>query len=284
MQRNYLTPDPAILYGTAWKKECTADFVCQALLAGFRGIDTACQPRHYNEKLVGEGIARAVSQGVKRAEIFVQTKFTPAGGQDPDNIPYDASAPVDEQVRQSFAVSQANLLSTTINSLVLHSPYARWQDLLTVWRAMEELAQAKQVDQLGISNCYDLDLFSKLYDASTVKPRVLQNRLYADTGYDVELRQFCLEHEIIYQSFWTLTANPHLLASQTMQDISRKHSVSPAQAFFRYLSLRGVQPLTGTTSATHMREDLAIVKIPLDAADCAAIDSLGPFVPTLTTP
>ena len=38
-----------IIYGTAWKKERTAELVIAAVLAGFRGIDTACQPKHYQE-------------------------------------------------------------------------------------------------------------------------------------------------------------------------------------------------------------------------------------------
>lgn len=36
-----------MLYGTAWKADGTANLVYQALQAGFRGIDTAAQPRHY---------------------------------------------------------------------------------------------------------------------------------------------------------------------------------------------------------------------------------------------
>jgi hypothetical protein len=47
---------PKIVYGTAWyvpspapltprKKERTADLVYAALKAGFRGVDTACQPK-----------------------------------------------------------------------------------------------------------------------------------------------------------------------------------------------------------------------------------------------
>jgi hypothetical protein len=44
---------PSVIYGTAWKKEKTADLVALALQQGFRGIDTACQPKHYNEAGVG---------------------------------------------------------------------------------------------------------------------------------------------------------------------------------------------------------------------------------------
>ncbi|MEW6713457.1 MAG: aldo/keto reductase, partial [Candidatus Riflebacteria bacterium] len=100
---------PALIYGTAWKEQRTADLTEMALRAGFRGIDTACQPKHYNEAGVGEAIGRMRAQGVDRSELFVQTKFTPLAGHDPARVPYDPAAPIEEQVAQSFAVSQANL-------------------------------------------------------------------------------------------------------------------------------------------------------------------------------
>lgn len=63
---------PRLLYGTAWKKEATADLVFKALKAGFRGVDTAAQPRHYNEALVAAGIKEAITKGiVKREDVFV---------------------------------------------------------------------------------------------------------------------------------------------------------------------------------------------------------------------
>jgi diketogulonate reductase-like aldo/keto reductase len=59
---------PLFLYGTAWKKERTADLVYQALNTGFRAVDTAGQPKHYQEDLVGEGIRRAIYDGILRRE------------------------------------------------------------------------------------------------------------------------------------------------------------------------------------------------------------------------
>ncbi len=54
---------PWIIYGTAWKKERTADLVVKAIQAGFRGIDTACQPKHYNEPLLGVALNRLKDHG-----------------------------------------------------------------------------------------------------------------------------------------------------------------------------------------------------------------------------
>ena len=63
---------PAFLCGTAWKKEKTAELVYQALCSGFRAVDTAAQPKHYREDLVGDGIRRAINEGkVSRDELFV---------------------------------------------------------------------------------------------------------------------------------------------------------------------------------------------------------------------
>ena len=71
------TKRPYLIYGTAWKKEKTASLVTQAIHAGFRFIDTACQPKHYNENGVGLGIQTAInSLGLSREDIFIQTKLS----------------------------------------------------------------------------------------------------------------------------------------------------------------------------------------------------------------
>jgi diketogulonate reductase-like aldo/keto reductase len=258
-----------ILYGTAWKKEQTEALVRQALQLGFRGVDTACQPKHYHEPGVGAAIA-----GLNRAELFLQTKFTPLPGQDPKRIPYDPGAPLAQQVMQSFATSLRNLQTDYIDSLVLHSPYPREEQTLEVWHAMEQLVDRGQVRQLGISNCYELGTFRSLHRASRIKPAVLQNRFYAETDYDVDIRAFCREQRITYQSFWTLTANPQLLADETIRLLSLKYGRTPAQILFRYLTQLDVVPLTGTRSETHMREDLAIFEFELTDAELSAITAL----------
>jgi len=266
---------PGIIYGTAWKQERTAELVEQAIAAGFRGIDTACQPKHYDEAGVGAGIAAACAKsGLTRADLYLQTKFTPLNGHDPLRIPYDTDAGLAEQVAQSFAVSQRNLQTDYLDGLVLHSPLADRGQLLEVWQAMEVLAEAGKVKQLGISNCYDFALLEYLYQTAEIKPAVIQNRFYADTGYDKQIRAFCRQRQIVYQSFWTLTANPRLLAHPALTAAASARGRTPAQIFFRYLQQHGVVPLTGTCSAAHMREDLAIFEFALDADECAAISAL----------
>ena len=55
---------PRFFYGTAWKKDETTRLTALALGQGFRGIDTANQPKHYHEAGVGRGILDAVKSGL----------------------------------------------------------------------------------------------------------------------------------------------------------------------------------------------------------------------------
>ena len=274
---NQNIPIPCMIYGTAWKKERTADLVALALENGFRGVDTACQPKHYEEALVGEGCERFYAKGGKREELFIQTKFTPYNGQDgqvPLRLPYDPLAPLEEQIITSCRVSKQNLRTNYLDSLLLHSPLFPYNNLLKAWRVLESLFEKGDVRQIGISNCYDLLLLKNLYEDAQIKPSVVQNRFYADVHYDKTLRAWSNEKGIIYQSFWTLSANPHILHSSVLKGIAQQYIKSAEQIFYRYVSQKGIIPLNGTTSSLHMKEDLSIFEFTLSPEEIAHIDDL----------
>ena len=265
------TQMPKIIYGTAWKKEHTTGLVIEALKAGFRGIDTACQPKHYAEHLVGDALTL---YDITREELFIQTKFTPLDGQDPNTVPYDKKASLAEQVTQSFEVSKKNLKTTYIDSFLLHSPLFPFSHLLRVWHAMEEIYRRGEVLQLGISNCYDLRVLKRLYQEVDIKTSIVQNRFYSDSNYDKELRQWCQTHKITYQSFWSLTANPHILGSDCIMKLAIKYRKSEAQIFFAYLMSQDITPLSGTTSQEHMQQDLDACDLLLNNDEISSITSL----------
>ncbi len=276
---NYITTNenikmPTMIYGTAWKKEHTAELVQNALVSGFRGIDTASQPKHYQENLVGDGLLRAYEKGLKREDIYIQTKFTPIDGQDINNMPYLQESALDEQIKQSFAVSKQNLKTDFIDSYVLHSPIFPASKFNLAWNTMESFYDQKEVGQLGISNCYDLDVLQYLYKNSRIKPAVVQNRFYAQTSYDKEIRQWCQDKGIIYQSFWSLTANPHILSSDIINELAQKYLKTNSQIFYRYLNHINIVPLIGTTSKKHMLEDLNIYEFELTQDEVESISKL----------
>src|ERR1044071_21849 len=147
-------PIPSFMYGTAWKKETTRQLVELAVASGFKAIDTANQIIHYEEALVGEAVEALANQGIKRDTLFLQTKFTPLGGQG-GRPPYDSSADLSMQVRQSFESSLDHLRTDYVDSYVLHAPLSRrglgpadWD----VWNAMEDLYRSAKAKMIGVSN------------------------------------------------------------------------------------------------------------------------------------
>jgi len=267
---------PPLVYGTAWKEERTAPLVAQALRAGFRGIDTANQRKHYHEAGVGQALREAFASGlVRREELFLQTKFTYRRGQD-HRLPYDPEAPLAEQVAQSCESSLAHLGVDALDAYLLHGPSAfphLGEDDLVTWRAMEELHALGKVRLLGVSNVTAQQL-ATLHAAARVKPRIVQNRTFTRPHADAAVRAFCAEHGVVYEGFSLLTAIPHVLAHPTVVELAMRHGRTPAEAIFAYCLARGMVVLTGTTSEAHMRQDLAAPDLRLDARELALLDAL----------
>ena len=248
-----------LLYGTAWKEGETARCVKLALDAGFRGIDTANQRKHYSEAAVGEAI-----RGFPREQLFLQTKFTSQDGQD-HRLPYDADAPVSKQVEQSCASSLEHLGTTFIDSYVLHGPSRRsgWhEEDEETWAAMEKLHASGVVKALGVSNV-GLDQLEACWAKARIKPKYVQNRCYARTRWDAGVRGFCAQHGITYQGFSLLTANPEAL--KAAKPLATKHGVTEAQIIFAFALSVGMLPLTGTTDPKHMMQDLEAADLKLSA-------------------
>ncbi len=267
---------PSFMYGTAWKKESTTHLVELAVSAGFTAIDTANQIIHYDEGLVGKARLELERTGIRRETLFLQTKFTPTGGQD-HRTPYDASASITTQVRQSFESSLEHLHTDYVDSYVLHGPYSRvglgeadWE----VWSAIEEIYESSRAKMIGISNVNPAQL-DLLCERASIKPMVVQNRCFAVLGWDQEVREICRANEIIYQGFSLLTANRGVLDDPEVQKIASRLAASPAQVVFRFAMEVGMLPLTGTTNELHMKEDLKAKDLELTSDEVQRILELG---------
>jgi diketogulonate reductase-like aldo/keto reductase len=268
---------PSFLYGTAWKEDRTAALTELAVRSGFRAIDTANQRKHYFEAAVGQGLAAAYAAGiVKRADLFLQTKFTYQDGQD-HRLPYDPAATLSVQVAQSLASSLEHLGTDHVDSFVLHGPasHSQWTTAdFETWQAMVKERDAGRTRLLGVSNI-SLAQLQQMARAHAEPPAFVQNRCYARLGWDREVRTFCRERNIIYQGFSLLTANQQVLRHPTIATLAVEINATPAQIIFAFARQIGMLPLTGTSSAEHMKQDLASLSLELPSNAVNAIEAIA---------
>lgn len=254
-----------MIYGTAWKKERTESLVNLALEAGFSAIDTANQPKHYNEPAVGESVKKWLGLGNKRETLFLQTKFTPVDGQD-HRTPYDRAAKITQQVEQSIESSLQHLQVDFLDAYLLHGPYNHprlGEEDWEAWAAIEKVHRSGKAKQIGISNVNHIQL-QQLLEKAVVKPTIVQNRCFAQTGWDFHVRKICMDYGIMYQGFSLLTANPFVMEFPQVIHMAQKYQATPAQVVFAFSRQLGMMPLTGTADPKHMDQDLKSAEIKLD--------------------
>ena len=184
-------------------------------------------------------------------------------------MPYDPRLSITDQVHTSIKSSLHNLRpspdsssadTTIINCLVLHSPLPTIAQTLEAWRTFESYVPHK-VRNLGISNA-PMGTLQQLYDGAKVKPAVVQNRFYPDTHFDKDVRAFCADKGIIYQSFWTLSANPKIVHGAEVGAVCQVVGLNSGQEamYCLTLALDNVVVLNGTKNGEHMHGDLEAVE------------------------
>jgi diketogulonate reductase-like aldo/keto reductase len=127
---------------------------------------------------------------------------------------------------------------------------------------------------LGVSNV-SLAHLEDMETTGTELPAFVQNRCFARLGWDAEVRAFCRARGIVYQGFSLLTANPEVLRADLVRAIASRERATPAQVVFRFALAVGMLPLTGTSSAEHMTQDLASGALTLSADEIRAIERLA---------
>jgi diketogulonate reductase-like aldo/keto reductase len=127
---------------------------------------------------------------------------------------------------------------------------------------------------LGISNI-SLRHLQQMEAARAELPAFVQNRCYARLGWDRTVRSFCREHRIIYQGFSPLTANQEVLQHPLIASLAASANATPAQVVFSFARSIGILPLTGTSDADHMKQDLAARNLTLPPDAVQAIESVA---------
>jgi diketogulonate reductase-like aldo/keto reductase len=139
---------------------------------------------------------------------------------------------------------------------------------------MRKERDAGRTRLLGVSNI-SLQQLEQMQSTHTELPAFVQNRCFARTGWDREVRAFCHQHKIIYQGFSLLTANPEILQHPPLIALAAQMQSTPAQIVFSFARAVGILPLTGTSSAQHMQEDLASLNLQLPPELVQAIERMA---------
>jgi diketogulonate reductase-like aldo/keto reductase len=181
-------------------------------------------------------------------------------------MPYDRDADIETQVRQSIESSlrRFDFSGTTgeegesyIDCLVLHTRMPTIAETLQVWSILESYVP-RRIHHLGISNTPLSHLAALFGSGTTVKPSVVQNRLVEEKGrYQSDVFAFCCANKVVFQSFWTLTANKHLVTADFTHRVAHGADVSNEVALYALvLGIQGWTVLNGTTREDRMVGDL----------------------------
>ncbi|KAL2062505.1 hypothetical protein VTL71DRAFT_6771 [Oculimacula yallundae] len=279
-----------------WKipNEKTADHVYNAIKAGYRLFDSACD--YGNEVEAGQGIARAIKEGlVKREELFIVSKLWNTFHEK------DQVEPICRKQLQDFGLEYFDLyimhfpIALKYVSPTTRYPPGWFQDgesielsptpIRETWTAMEALVSLNLVRSIGLSN-FNCALILDLLTYARIVPATLQIEHHP---YLVQqpLLDFATSKGITvtaYSSFgpqgyveMDLThavKTPHLFEHETIKDIAAKHGKTPPQVLLRWATQSGVAVIPKSDTEEMARENLDAKGFDLSVEEIARISGL----------
>lgn len=281
-----------------WKidRPITAEVVVEAIKAGYRHLDCACD--YGNEQQVGEGIQQAISAGLcTRDDLWVTSKLW--------NTYHRA-----EHVRQAVERSLADLQLEYLDLYLIHFPIAskfvpfeeryppEWLfdpnaaepkievdnvPISETWGAMEELVAAGVIRDIGVCN-FGTSLLRDLLSYATIRPSVLQIESHPLLTQD-KLVRFCDEQGIAVTAFSPLGAlsyfslgmadeSESVIESDVVKAIAAGHGRTPAQVVLRWGVQRGTAIVPKTSRPERMVENLSLFDFVLSDNEMSAISGL----------
>jgi D-xylose reductase len=265
---------PRIGLGT-FKIENTAEVVYGSIKDGVRLIDTASV--YQNEKQVGEGINRAISEGiVKREDLFVVTKLWT---QDKHRV--------DESIKYQLAQLGLEYVDLYLD----HFPFSSWLDddtgkeisapLHVLWPNMEKLVHQGYVRSLGVSN-YNVQLLQDLLTYATIKPVVNQVELHPYLA-QTDLVNFCMKQKIHIMAYNSLCKSPcvskealesHLLEDPKMVKYAEKYKTATGVLALNWALSQNIIVIPGTSNPNRMKENLTSLNFKLSEEELKDLQSL----------
>lgn len=289
---------PAVGFGL-WKiaKDATADMVYTAIKSGYRHLDSAAD--YGNEKQAGEGIRRALAEGLcTRQDLWITSKLWNTFHRP-------------EHVREACEKTLSDLGVDYLDLYLVHFPISlkyvpiaeryppEWifdpkaerpsmeidpVPLADTWHAMEELVPAGLVRHIGVCN-YNSALLHDLMSYATIKPAMLQieshpyltqeRLIRLAQSYDLAVTAFSPLGAGSYVELSMASDQDSVLNQPVVREIARRVQRTPAQVVLRWGVQRGTSVIPKTSRVERLAENLAVFDFVLSSDDMAAISALN---------
>ncbi|KAL2840231.1 NADP-dependent oxidoreductase domain-containing protein [Aspergillus pseudodeflectus] len=286
---------PIVGFGL-WKvnNDTCADQVYEAIKAGYRLFDGACD--YGNEVEAGQGVARAIKEGiVKREDLFIVSKLWNSF-HDGDRV-----EPIARKQLADWGVDYFDLYIVHFPiSLKYVDPSVRyppsWNSeagkvelgnatIQETWTAMESLVDKSLARSIGISN-FSAQLLMDLLRYARVRPATLQieHHPYLTQTRLVDYAQREGIAITAYSSFGPLSFlelqvtkaenTPPLFEHETIKSIAAKHGKTPAQVLLRWATQRNIAVIPKSNNPARLAQNLDVVGFDLESSEIEAISAL----------
>ncbi|CAH00016.1 trifunctional aldehyde reductase/xylose reductase/glucose 1-dehydrogenase (NADP(+)) [Kluyveromyces lactis] len=268
-----------------WKmpNDVCADQIYEAIKIGYRLFDGAQD--YANEKEVGQGVNRAIKEGlVKREDLVVVSKLWNSFHH-PDNVP------------RALERTLSDLQLDYVDIFYIHFPlafkpvpfdekyppgfYTGKEDeakghieeeqvpLLDTWRALEKLVDQGKIKSLGISN-FSGALIQDLLRGARIKPVALQieHHPYLTQERLIKYVKNAGIQVVAYSSFGPVSFlelenkkalnTPTLFEHDTIKSIASKHKVTPQQVLLRWATQNGIAIIPKSSKKERLLDNLRI--------------------------
>ena len=223
--------------------------VLAALGDGYRLVDTA--NAYVNEKAVGRAMKKS---GLKREEIFLETKLWPSFYEDEDAV--------DKTLER--------LGTDYIDLLLIHQPAGNY---VAGYRQMEKAYKEGKVRAIGLSN-FNQGQIEEILGLCEVKPAVLQTEVHP-YFQERELKEFLSKEGMVIQAWYPLGhGDKALLEEPLFAELAQKYGKTNAQVILRWHIQAGNIVIPGSKNPAHIKDNFDLFDFSLTEEEMAKIAAL----------
>jgi len=233
---------PRLGLGTwALRGKRAEESVYEAIKTGYRLIDTAAC--YGNEENVGNGVRRAVTEGiVSREELFVTTKLMPRQVTVPEKA-------IEESL-EALSIGYIDLM-------LVHQPGTNDEE---IYHALERAVSMGKIRSIGISNFDTAEEFMRINKVASIPPSVVQNENHP-LHQNTKLQEYVSQYGTVVESWAPFGGRGFthmILGNDTIRSIAEAHGKTAAQTVIRWHLQAGYIVIPGSGRPAHIRENYAV--------------------------